>query len=78
VLWLQSTLLVDRVSELGSLECHTPKQVGQTTNVALEHSGRGQGGGLMGSLMETLVGHRANKAEGLMPFSIPTYAQVRR
>jgi len=28
--------------------------------------------------METLVGRRANKDEGLMPFSAPTYAQVRR
>jgi hypothetical protein len=32
----------------------------------------------MESLMETLVGRRANKDEGLMPFSAPTYAQVRR
>ena len=28
--------------------------------------------------METLVGRRANKDEGLMPFSAPTYAQLRR
>ena len=28
--------------------------------------------------METLVGRRANKDKGLMPFSAPTYAQVRR
>ena len=32
----------------------------------------------MGSLMETLVGRRASKDKGLMPFSAPTYAQVRR
>ena len=30
----------------------------------------------MESLMETLVGRRANKDEGLIPFSAPTYAQV--
>jgi 1-acyl-sn-glycerol-3-phosphate acyltransferase len=28
--------------------------------------------------METLVGRRANKEKGLIPFSAPTYAQVRR
>jgi 1-acyl-sn-glycerol-3-phosphate acyltransferase len=28
--------------------------------------------------METLVGRRAHKDEGLMPFPAPTYAQVRR
>jgi 1-acyl-sn-glycerol-3-phosphate acyltransferase len=28
--------------------------------------------------METLVGNRANKEEGIIPFSAPTYAQVRR
>ena len=28
--------------------------------------------------METFVGRRANKDQGLMPFSAPTYAQVRR
>lgn len=32
----------------------------------------------MGSLMEALVGPRASKDKGLMPFSAPTYAQVRR
>jgi 1-acyl-sn-glycerol-3-phosphate acyltransferase len=32
----------------------------------------------MESWMETLVGHRANNDEGLIPFSAPTYAQVRR
>ena len=32
----------------------------------------------MESLMETLVGRRANKEEDLIPFSAPTYAQVRR
>jgi hypothetical protein len=32
----------------------------------------------MGSLIEILVGSWANKDEGLMPFSAPTYAQVRR
>jgi len=60
------------------LESHAPKQDGQTANVALERSSHGRKGGLMESLMETLFGRRANKDEGLMPFSIPTYAQVRR
>jgi 1-acyl-sn-glycerol-3-phosphate acyltransferase len=32
----------------------------------------------MESLMETLVGRQANIGEGLLPFSPPTYAQVRR
>jgi hypothetical protein len=32
----------------------------------------------MESLMETLFSRRANKDEGLMPFSVPTYAQIRR
>jgi len=32
----------------------------------------------MESLMETPVGHRANKDAGLIPFFPPTYAQVRR
>ena len=32
----------------------------------------------MESLMQTLVGRRASKDKGLMPFSAPTYAQVRR
>jgi 1-acyl-sn-glycerol-3-phosphate acyltransferase len=32
----------------------------------------------MESLMETLVGRRANKDAGLIPFFPPTYAQVRR
>jgi 1-acyl-sn-glycerol-3-phosphate acyltransferase len=32
----------------------------------------------MESLLEALVGCRANKAEGLIPFSAPTYTQVRR
>ena len=32
----------------------------------------------MESLMETLVGRRANKEEDLIPFSAPTYSQVRR
>ena len=32
----------------------------------------------MGSLMETLVGRWASKDKGLLPFSAPTYAQVRR
>lgn len=32
----------------------------------------------MESLMETLVGRQANIGEGLLPFSSPTYAQVRR
>jgi 1-acyl-sn-glycerol-3-phosphate acyltransferase len=32
----------------------------------------------MESLMETLVGRRANNDAGLIPFSAPTYAQVRR
>jgi 1-acyl-sn-glycerol-3-phosphate acyltransferase len=31
----------------------------------------------MASLMDTLVDRRANKNAGLMPFSPPTYAQVR-
>ena len=31
----------------------------------------------MASLMDTLVDRRANKNAGLMPFSAPTYAQVR-
>jgi hypothetical protein len=69
---------VDRVAELGSLESYAPKQDGQTANVALKRSSQGRGGGLMEALMETLVGRRANKDEGLMPFSAPTYAQVCR
>ena len=32
----------------------------------------------MGSLMETPVGRQASRGKGLMPFSAPTYAQVRR
>lgn len=32
----------------------------------------------MESLLEALVGCRVNKAEGLIPFSAPTYTQVRR
>lgn len=32
----------------------------------------------MESLMETLVGRRANNGAGLIPFSAPTYAEVRR
>ena len=32
----------------------------------------------MGSLMETLPGCRASKQNGLLPFSAPTYEQVRR
>ena len=32
----------------------------------------------MESLMETLVGRQANKDAGLIPFSAPTYAEVRR
>jgi hypothetical protein len=31
----------------------------------------------MESLMETLFSRRANKDEGLMPFSVPTYEQIR-
>jgi hypothetical protein len=60
------------------LESHAPKQDGQMANVARKRSSQRRGGGLMESLMETLVGSRANKDEGLMPFSAPTYAQVRR
>ena len=32
----------------------------------------------MESLMETLVGRRASKSKNLLPFSAPTYEQVRR
>ena len=35
-------------------------------------------GGLMESLMEFLVGRRASNDKSLLPFSAPTYAQVRR
>src|ERR1041385_3160540 len=46
--------------------------------IAALHSAAEQGGGLMESLMEALVGRLASNDKRLLPFSAPTYAQVRR
>ena len=47
-LWVQPTLLVGLVAELGSLERNAPKQDGQMANAALERSSQGREGGLLG------------------------------
>ena len=70
--------LVDRVAELGSLESYVLKQDDLMSDCCARGSSQRRGGGLTESLMETPVGSRANKDEGLMPLSVPTYAQIRR
>ena len=67
---------MDRVAELGSLESYVLKQDDLMSDCCARGSSQRRGGGLIESFPSTLVGSRANKDEGLMPFSVPTYAQV--